>query len=126
MLRKKIALLLAAGTLVFVSSSGHAEDEDGIGYGAKIAGKFGIGLINATTGIVEIPKTMMVESEKEGIGMGLSLGFLQGMVNMMGRTVLGMVDMLSFPIPTKPMVEPPVVFQDFNVETSYSNGWEMY
>jgi putative exosortase-associated protein (TIGR04073 family) len=125
MLNNKLALFLAAVAITLFSMSVQAEDS-GISYPARIAGKFGIGIINTTTGIIEIPKSMMVESAKEGIGMGMSLGFVNGMTNMLGRTIVGMVDVVSFPIPTKPMITPAVVFQDFDQETTYASGWETY
>ncbi len=124
MLNRRQALCLAAAFIAFFSASVHADD--GISYPAKIAGKFGIGLMNAATGIVEIPKTMTVESQQEGIGMGLSAGLLKGLVNMLGRTFLGAADMVSFPIPTKPLINPPVVFQNFSEPTTYGSGWETY
>jgi hypothetical protein len=37
-----------------------------------------------------------------------------------------MVDVVSFPIPTKPMITPAVVFQDFAQGTTYASGWETY
>ena len=120
----KCALGLACALALF-STALFAEDS-GISYPARIAGKFGIGLINTVTGIVEIPKSMMVETASEGIGMGMSLGFVKGMTNMMGRTLTGMLDVVSFPIPTKPMITPAVVFQDFDKETTYASGWEGY
>ena len=120
----KCALGLACALALF-STALFAEDS-GISYPARIAGKFGIGLINTVTGIVEIPKSMMVESASEGIGMGMSLGFVKGMTNMMGRTLTGMLDVVSFPIPTKPMITPAVVFQDFDQATTYASGWEGY
>ncbi len=122
---KNQALALAAGVAALFAVAAHA-DGDGISYPARIAGKLGIGLMNATTGIVEIPKTMMTVSEQEGIGLGLSLGLVKGMTNMMGRSFLGMLDVVSFPIPTKPLINPPVVFQDFGTETTYGQGWETY
>ena len=125
MFNKKLSLFLAAAAIGFLSMSAQAE-ESGISYPARIGGKFGIGLINTVTGIIEIPKSMMVVSAEEGIGMGMSLGFVKGMTNMLGRTLTGMVDVVSFPIPTKPMITPAVVFQDFNQETTYASGWETY
>jgi putative exosortase-associated protein (TIGR04073 family) len=119
-------VLLLAGAIMVFSSAAWADDGDGLSYPAKIGGKLGIGLMNAATGIVEIPKSMAVESSKEGIGMGMSVGFLKGMTNMLGRSFLGMLDVVSFPLPTKPLVTPPVVFQDFSEETTYGNGWETY
>ena len=124
---KKIPVLcVAAGLLCLSSLSVRAEEGSGISYPAKIGGKFLIGMLNVATGIVEIPKTMMTESASEGIAMGASLGLLKGMTNVLGRSFLGMADVVSFPIPTKPLVTPPVVFQDFDKETTYGEGWETY
>ncbi|MEI7868523.1 MAG: exosortase system-associated protein, TIGR04073 family [Candidatus Methylumidiphilus sp.] len=125
MSKKMLVLFLAASLVSLYPFSTQAEDS-GISYPARIGGKFGIGLINTVTGIVEIPKSMMVVSEQEGIGMGMSLGFVKGMTNMLGRTLTGMVDVVSFPVPTKPMINPAVVFQDFDKETTYASGWETY
>lgn len=122
----KISSLCVLVSLLCLSSfSAHAE-ESGISYPAKIGGKFLIGMMNATTGIIELPKTIMTESSNEGIAMGMSVGIIKGMTNMLGRSFLGMMDVVSFPIPTKPLITPPVVFQDFDQETTYGNGWETY
>ena len=124
MFNNKLVLLVASIITLF-SLTAQAGDS-GISYPARIGGKFGIGLINTVTGIVEIPKSMMVETAKDGIGMGMTLGFVNGMTNMLGRTLTGMVDVVSFPIPTKPMISPAVVFQDFSQESTFSSGWETY
>jgi len=123
---KTLKALFFTGVFVLCPAAAHAEEDSGISYPAKIGGKLGIGLMNAATGIIEIPKSMAVESSKEGIGMGLSVGLIKGMTNMVGRSFLGMLDVVSFPLPTKPLVTPPVIFQDFSEETSYGNGWETY
>ena len=125
MQKNLLGLILVACAIALFSSMSYAEDS-GISYPARIGGKFGIGLINTVTGIVEIPKSMTVETEKEGIGMGMSMGFVKGMTNMLGRTLVGIVDVVSFPIPTKPMISPAVVFQDFSQESTFSSGWETY
>jgi putative exosortase-associated protein (TIGR04073 family) len=125
MLKRQPALALCAGAILLFATTAHAESS-GISYPARIGGKLGIGLINATTGMVEVPKSIMVETEQENIWMGMSVGFVKGMVNAIGRSFLGMLDVVSFPIPTKPLVSPPVVFQDFSTETTYGTGWESY
>lgn len=117
--------LLTTAALALFASAVSAEDS-GISYPARAGGKFGLGLINTATGIIEIPKTMMVVTDQEGVGWGMTKGFAKGITNMLGRTLTGIVDVVSFPIPTKPMVDPPVVFQGFGKETSYSSGWETY
>lgn len=125
MLKKTQTLALCAGAIALFATAVHAEDS-GISYPARIGGKLGIGLINVTTGMVEIPKSIMVETEQENIWMGMSAGLAKGVVNAIGRSFLGMIDVVSFPIPTKPLVTPPVVFQDFSTETTYGTGWESY
>lgn len=95
-------------------------------YAGTIGAKAGTGILNTATGFVEIPKTMITTSQNEGIAVGLTAGFFKGLANMLGRTVMGVVDLVTFPIPTKPMVQPTTIFQDFDQETSFNNAWEMY
>ncbi len=125
MLNKKLLPFLVACAMILFSQHSFAKDGE-ISYPSKIAGKFVIGMMNTTSGIIEIPKSMIVKSDKEGMAIGIPLGFVSGMTNMLGRTLVGMLDVISFPIPTKPMITPPVVFQDFSQETTYASGWEMY
>jgi putative exosortase-associated protein (TIGR04073 family) len=124
---RKLPLLCLAACLSGLSSiPAAAEDGSSLSYGSKIGGKFLIGMMNATTGIVEIPKTMMTETASDGLAMGMTVGLVKGMTNMLGRSLMGMMDVVSFPIPTKPLIKPPVVFQDFDQETTYGDGWETY
>jgi len=103
--------------------AGHGESQS---YAATIGAKAGYGVMNTATGWMEIPKTMITTSHSDGIGMGLSAGFFKGLANMLGRTLMGVVDITTFPIPTKPMVDPSTVWQNFDQETRFSNSWEMY
>jgi putative exosortase-associated protein (TIGR04073 family) len=105
----------------------HAEERYGSrSYTGTVGEKFGIGFSNAATGWVEIPKTMYVSSLQEGLASGLTLGFFKGIVNTLGRTFMGVADMTTFMIPTKPMITPPVIWQDFDQGTSYSSTWKLY
>lgn len=96
------------------------------GYAATVGEKFGSGVANMATGWVEIPKTMYTSSVKDGLLSGLTLGFFKGMLNTMGRSALGASDMFTALIPTKPMITPPLIWQDFSTETTYNSTWEMY
>jgi putative exosortase-associated protein (TIGR04073 family) len=122
---KQLVFLIALA-LALSAVPAQAEDDSGLSYPAKIGGKLGIGMINAVTGLVEIPKSVMIVSEQENPGLGVTLGLVKGLTNALGRSFLGMLDVISFPIPTKPLVNPPVVFQDFDKETTYGTGWENY
>ncbi len=103
-----------------------AEDEEDGKFPNSIEEKLGAGFANTTTGWVEIVKTPIAVSKKDGIGMGLTLGVAQGFINMMGRTLWGLFDVVTFILPTKPMIEPHVIWQDFDQETRYKNRFETF
>ncbi len=114
-----VALAIAAAPLL----ADEAEDEQ---FPTSIEQKLGAGLINATTGWVEIVKTPIAISKKDGLGLGLTVGLAQGIINMMGRTLWGMFDVVTFILPTKPMILPHVIWQDFDTETRYKNKFETF
>jgi putative exosortase-associated protein (TIGR04073 family) len=118
----RLALTLILG--IATASSLHAAD--GEPYPESLEQKLGAGLANATTGWVELAKTPMVISKKDGLGMGLSVGLAKGVVNTIGRTFWGVFDVVTFIIPTKPMIEPHMIWQDFDTETSYNSKFETY
>jgi putative exosortase-associated protein (TIGR04073 family) len=95
------------------------------GYPTKIGEKLGIGIANVVTGPMEIPKTMMITTGKRGPGYGMTVGFMTGMVQMLGRTLSGALDLATFMIPTRPIVRPELIWNNFNTETSYNSNWQM-
>lgn len=103
-----------------------AYGEGGRSYIATVGEKFGTGASNTVACLVEIPKTMYTSSQRDGWASGLTLGFFKGFLNTLGRALFGMTDMLTFMIPTKPMLAPALIWQDFGTETSYKNTWELY
>ncbi len=94
-------------------------------YPARIGAKLGTGIANATTGIVEIPRTIRIANRLEGPAYAASAGLMTGIVHMLGRTLSGTLDLLTFMIPTKPIVKPDYVWQDFSKETTYRSTWEL-
>lgn len=108
---------------VFILSSGLAMAEKS--HSLKVGEKLGAGLANVATGFVEIPKTIYVSGKENGIFYGATAGFMTGMVHMLGRTMFGALDLVTFMIPTQPLVRPEYVWQDFGKETSYSTNWQM-
>ena len=77
------------------------------------------GIVNTATGWVELPKTMILTSQRDGVPYGLTVGLLTGLIHTVGRTVLGALDAATFFIPTHPTVYPPYIWQDFDKETTY-------
>lgn len=94
-------------------------------YPAKAGEKLVNGVANVVTGIVEIPKTIIIISRSEGVAYGATAGFMMGITQMAGRTLHGALDVATFMIPTKPLVTPDYVWKDFNKETSYSSDLQL-
>jgi putative exosortase-associated protein (TIGR04073 family) len=85
----------------------------------------GNGVANVATGFVEIPKAIIVSNRSNGAVYAATAGFMTGLVHMMGRTLSGASDIATFMIPTKPIVQPDFVWENFKTETSYRKTWEL-
>ncbi len=112
--------------LLFFSSSHAVASERygyGLGYGHGYIGtsseKFVTGIVNAATGVVELPKNIILTTQKETVVHGMTIGLVSGVMHTVARTVIGVFDVATFLIPTPPSIQPPFVWQDFSVETSY-------
>src|SRR5690348_6337353 len=79
-------------------------------YPDKVVEKLGNGLANAVTGVGEIPKTITIISRRDGIVQGMTIGFLTGIVNTVGRSLSGAFDIATFLIPTTPFVKPAFIW----------------
>ena len=79
--------------------------------------KLGRGVVNILTGIVEIPKKVYLVSKQENALMGMTWGLLNGTAVGLLRTVTGVYEMLTFPIPVpaeyEPMIHPEFVFEEW-------------
>jgi len=89
-------------------------------YPRNVGEKLGNGIANIVTGFVEIPKTMIVTSNNDGVAYGVTNGFFIGLVHAVGRTVSGAIDVATFVVPTTPLVEADYIWQDFDKETTYT------
>lgn len=79
--------------------------------------KLGRGLVNILTGIVEIPKKVILTTRKRGAAQGLTSGFVEGAKEGLVRTASGLYEIMTFPIPSpadyEPMVSPEFVFEEW-------------
>jgi putative exosortase-associated protein (TIGR04073 family) len=89
-------------------------------YPAKMGEKLGTGVANTVTGVMEVPKTITLATKKEGIAYGLTVGVVTGLSHMLGRTLCGVFDIATFPVATKTLVKPDLVWKNFNRETIYN------
>lgn len=87
--------------------------------------KFGTAMSNLTLGFLEIPKNMIIANNEINTPAALTLGPLKGVFHMFGRVLVGMADLLTFPVQTEPLTTPEFVWQRFNVETRYNALFQM-
>lgn len=113
-MKTKIRLLLVASVVFFFSPTVMAHE-----YPTKIGEKLGNGIANIVTGFVEIPKTMIVTSNSDGMAYGMTNGFFVGIVHAVGRTLSGAFDVATFVVPTRPLVRADYIWNDFDKETTY-------
>jgi len=77
--------------------------------GAQSAGhKFGRGLADITTGVLELPGNAMVESEKHGAAAGVPIGLAKGLGMIVSRELVGVYEVVSAPFPVPAGYRPPI------------------
>jgi len=108
-----LATLFAA---LFVLSVPSAMAND---YGSQVADKFSRGLANTVTGWVELPKNIVNTSKESNVGMGITVGLVKGVLQTVGRTVVGAVELVTFFIPSPEYVQPRYVWDPFDKDTTY-------
>ncbi|MBL7085097.1 MAG: exosortase system-associated protein, TIGR04073 family [Candidatus Omnitrophica bacterium] len=79
--------------------------------------KLGRGLANAATGVVEIPKKVILITKNDNPLLGLTWGFVKGAAVGLLRTAVGVYETVTFPIPApadyEPMIQPEFVFEEW-------------
>ncbi len=113
---KKIFQSLLVFSVLFFSSPFAAMADS---YPENAASKLGNGAANAVSGLVEIPKNIMIATREEGPLYGMTFGLVAGILHTVGRTLYGALDMATFMIPTQPLVEPNYIWNDFDKMTTF-------
>jgi len=88
-------------------------------YGDTFARKVGSGFANLTLSVLEVPKNIIIVSNQTNVLFGLAGGLVLGGVDLLGRTGVGILDLVTAPLPTQPIVFPLFVWEDFNKSTAY-------
>ena len=74
------------------------------------ARKAGRGLAAMTTGFLELPGNMVVETRRGGLGRGLTLGFVKGLGGIVVRELVGVYEFVSAPVAVpsgyRPLITP--------------------
>ena len=106
--------------LVFSPLVAAQETDDS--YGTYIGRKLRTGFANLTTGWIEIPKNAINTTndvDTKYVLFGVIGGTIKGVLHAVGRTLTGAVDLVTFPIPTKPMIKQGYVWREFDDTTTY-------
>jgi putative exosortase-associated protein (TIGR04073 family) len=88
-------------------------------YGRKIGKKVLSGWTNLSLGLLEVPKNIINTTNDSNIFYGLTGGAFKGLINTAGRMGVGIADLLTFLIPTKPIAHPLFIWDDFDADTTY-------
>jgi putative exosortase-associated protein (TIGR04073 family) len=94
-------------------------------YGRKIGKKALSGWTNLSLGWLEIPKNIINTTNQSNFFYGVFGGFLKGLVNTLGRMGVGIADLLTFPLPTKPIAYPLFIWDNFDVDTTYGEVFRL-
>lgn len=107
---RRTAVVLTLGTLLVSGPTPRMEAQAAIMEGAlsealarQLAGdmgrKLGRGVVNTSTGWIEFPKAMYVMSQEWGPAFGVVFGSLHGLEASAVRTLAGVYEAATFPVP---------------------------
>ena len=114
-MKKMLKSLLVLSTLLFFMPKAVMAESYHMNAAEKLVG----GIANVATGFIELPKTMIVTSQRENLLYGMTIGLVKGVMHTAGRTLIGALNVATFLFPTDPWVEPQYVWEDLGTETSY-------
>ncbi len=89
------------------------------------------GFVNIYTGLIEIPKNIINISNEHNIFVGVTWGLLRGTAQGISRTLLGVGEFFTSPIPTGEFNSPPYVWERFSEDSRffgrhYGGYWTTY
>ena len=96
-MKRALSLILAIAFITTFASAGYAQNAPA---------KLGRGIINTLTGFLEVPLKVISISKNEGMPMGLTVGVFKGIAWGLYRTVVGLYEIVTFPIPAPAGYEP--------------------
>lgn len=114
-----LGMVTGIGMAVCIGQAEMAWGAEAPTYGEQFAEKAGTGFTNLLTGWIEIPKNVINVTNESNILWGLTGGVIKGTLHTVARTAAGAFDFITSPIPTKPLVRPAFVWENFTVDTTY-------
>jgi putative exosortase-associated protein (TIGR04073 family) len=115
--------LLFATLLITASTLAVADEQQS--YGAKVGNKALHGIANLTTSLLELPKNIINTSNQSNVAYGFIGGTAKGILNTVGRMMVGLSDVVTAPLPTKQYIYPYYVWDDFDADTTYGEVFRL-
>lgn len=116
-MNKKLFTAFILSSALLSIGTANAEEEQS--YLTGFSDRVSQGLANTTTGFVELPKNVINVSNDSNIFVGMTWGVLRGVFETVGRTTVGVAELITAPIPTDAYVSPPYVWDRFSEDTRY-------
>ncbi len=128
---KKITFPFLLLSLLIVSAPSFAETVETEvatteqSYGSQVGNKALNGFANLTTAILEIPKNIINTTNDSNIVLGSVGGLAKGIIHTLGRMGVGLADLITAPIPTRPIAQPVYIWEDFDLDTTYGDTFRL-
>ncbi len=95
-------------------------------YGQQVGDKALRGLANIPLSVLELPKNVITTSNQTNFAFGITGGLLKGIVMTVGRIGTGVLELITAPLPTEPIIYPVYPWEDyFEIETTFGPSFEV-
>jgi putative exosortase-associated protein (TIGR04073 family) len=96
-------------------------------YGKKVGDKAKSGITNIATSWLEVPKSIINDSNAQdsNIIYGIIGGAFEGAIQTAGRAAVGIADLVTAPLATKPIVRPQYIWEDFDQTNIYGDVFRL-
>ncbi|MDD1612024.1 MAG: exosortase system-associated protein, TIGR04073 family [Methylococcaceae bacterium] len=95
-------------------------------YGERVGEKALSSFANIATGWLEMPKNIINTTNQSNVIYGFIGGLAKGMVYTAGRMGVGVADLVTLPLATKPILYPLYIWEDFDVDTSFGDVMRLH
>jgi len=112
--KNKFLAACVLSSAVMIAPAAHAES-----YIEDFSNKVSQGLANIAFGFIEIPKNVINISNDHTIFVGMTWGLIRGAVHGVSRSLVGVAELATSPIPTREFASPPYVWDRFSEDSRY-------
>ncbi|MBF0216832.1 MAG: exosortase system-associated protein, TIGR04073 family [Candidatus Omnitrophica bacterium] len=95
-MKKVLALVVLAVMFLGSAVPSYAGE---LGAPSNPTAKLGRGILNIFDGLVEVPGTMIRDTKKDNLAVGMTKGIVHGMANTCMRLLGGAYEIVTFPVP---------------------------